>query len=136
MKPTCGAAQLGELLVVQRGEVGLADVDGAAGERVEAGEAVHQRALAGAGRAHDRGEPAGLERDGDAVEGAHLAVALAVDLRRVDGAGSGASWRGGVGSVMTSVVQRGVVRESAFWVTAVRQRWIDRLGRSSVSRRR
>ncbi len=41
------------------------------------------------GRAHDRRELAGLERDGDAVEGADLAVADAVDLDGVDGAGRG-----------------------------------------------
>ena len=78
-----GAAQLGELLVVELGEVDVADVHRPAGEVVEPGEAVHQRALARAGRAHDRGELARLERHGDAVEGAHLAVAAAVDLHRV-----------------------------------------------------
>ena len=96
MKPTLRAAQLGELLVVERGQVRLADVDGAAGQRVEPGEAVHQRALARAGRAHDRRELAGLEGDRDAVEGADLAVADAVGLDGVDGTGRGpAAGRGG-----------------------------------------
>ena len=88
MKPTL-AAQLGELLVVELGEVGVADVDGAGRQRVEPGEAVHQRALARAGRAHDRRELGLLERHGDAVEGDDLAVAAAVDLDGVDGAGGG-----------------------------------------------
>ena len=46
------------------GEVGFES----AGEVVEAGEAVHQRGLARAGRAHDRGEAAALEADRHAVE--------------------------------------------------------------------
>ena len=44
----------------------------AGGERVEAGEAVHQRRLARARRAHDRGEVTAGELDGDAVERADL----------------------------------------------------------------
>ena len=38
--------------------------------RVETGEAVQQRRLAGARRAHDGGETSGLEADGDSVQGA------------------------------------------------------------------
>ena len=56
-------------------------------ERVEAGERVHERRLAGARRAHDRGEATGLEVDGHVVERTDLGLALAVDLRRVDGPG-------------------------------------------------
>ena len=81
------AAQLGELLVVERGEVDVADEDLAVGEVVEPGEGVHQRRLAGARRAHDGGEAAGGELDVDAVEGADGAVALAVDLGGADGPG-------------------------------------------------
>ena len=94
-EPDLAPAQLGEVLVVELGEVGVADVHGAGRQRVETGEAVHQGALAGPGRAHDRREPLGLERHGDAVEGADLAVADAVDLDGVDGAGRGP--RGGRG---------------------------------------
>lgn len=61
-------------------EVGVADADLSAGERVEAGQAVHERRLAGSGRAHDGGELALAKVDGHAVECAHLGVALAVDL--------------------------------------------------------
>ena len=85
-------------------EVGAADEDLAGGERVEAGHAVHQRGLARARRAHDRGEAAGLEVDGDAVEGPHLGVAGAVDLDGVDGAGGrrGGRRRGGSVAVVTA----------------------------------
>ena len=81
------AAEPGQLTVGQRSEVGVADVDAARRERVEAGEAVHQRALAGAGRAHDRREAAGREADGHVVEGEDLVVAAAVALGGVVGAG-------------------------------------------------
>ena len=52
----------------------------AAGEAVEPGGALHQRRLARAGRTHDRGEPAALEADGDAVQRTDLGLTLAVDL--------------------------------------------------------
>ena len=91
-----GPAQLGQVLVVELGEVGVADVHGAGRERVEPGEAVHQGALPRTRRTHDRGVPAGLEGDGDPVEGADLALADAVDLDGVDGSGRGpGTWRGG-----------------------------------------
>jgi len=67
--------------------VRIADVDSTAGERVEAGEAVHERALPRAGRAHDGRELAGLELHGDAVERADFAVASAIDLGGIDGSG-------------------------------------------------
>ena len=66
------APQLRELLVVQRGEVDVADEHLALGELVEPGEGVHERRLAGAGRAHDGGELPGVELDVDAVEGPDL----------------------------------------------------------------
>ena len=94
------APELGQLLVVSVGEVGAADVHLAGGERVEAGHAVHQRGLARARRAHDRGEPPAVEVDGDAVEGAHLGVARAVDLGGVQRAGGRHGVGGGVGEVM------------------------------------
>ena len=86
-EPDPVAPQLGELAVVERAEVGVTDPDAAVGEVVEAGERVHERRLAGTGRAHDRREAGRLEVDGDAVEGADLGLTLAVDLDRVDGAG-------------------------------------------------
>ena len=84
MNPTAVRRSSVSSLSFKRRQVGIADVHGARGQRVETGEAVHQRALARPRRAHDRRELAGLERDGDAVEGTHLAVALAVDLHRID----------------------------------------------------
>ena len=69
-------------------------------KRVEPGETVHQRRLAGARRAHDRGEAAGAELDRHAVERTDFGLAAAVDLGDVDGASSDqcramAQWRGG-----------------------------------------
>ena len=116
------AAQQGELLLREAAQVGVADEDLARGERVEAGDAVHQRGLAGARRAHDGGEGVGREVDGDAVEGPHLGVALAVDLRRVDGPGGD-----GGGAVVAAVIElsEGVVavpgRGSAHSKHAARQ---------------
>ena len=83
------AAQLGELLVVELRQVGVADVHGARRERVESGEAVHQGALARARRPHDRRVLALFEGDGDVVEGDHLALAAAVALGGVDRPGGG-----------------------------------------------
>ena len=88
------AADAGQLAVGQRPEVDVAEEHVAGGQRVEPGEAVHQRALAGAGRAHDGGEAAGREADGDVVEGEDLVAAAAVDLGGVLGAG-GEGDRGG-----------------------------------------
>ena len=58
----------------------VADEDLARGGGVEGGQAVHERRLAGARRAHDGGEPLSAELDGHPVEGDHLGVARAVDL--------------------------------------------------------
>ena len=57
----------------------------AGGRAVEAGEDVHERRLAGAGRPHDRGEAALREADGHAVEGVDGRVPLAVAAAEVDG---------------------------------------------------
>ncbi len=80
------AAQLGELGVVERPEVDAVDDDGPRGRAVEAREAVHQRRLARARRAHDRREPPPGEADADAVERAHGGLALAEGTANVDGA--------------------------------------------------
>ena len=74
------AAQQRELLVGQRAQVDVADQDPAGRERVEPGDAVHERRLARARRAHDRREAPGGEGDVDAVEGPHGGVAASVDL--------------------------------------------------------
>ena len=71
------AAQLGQVAVVEAGELGAVDLDRAAGRPVEPGEDVHQRGLAGARRAHDRAEAAALEVDAHAVERVDGGVALA-----------------------------------------------------------
>src|SRR5690606_2108883 len=50
------------------GDGGVADGDGAAVGGVESGQAVHERRLARARGAHDGGELAGVELDGDVAE--------------------------------------------------------------------
>ena len=106
--PTSLPPQLGEVLVVELGEIRLADVHGAFTERVEAGEAVQQRRLAGSRGAHDRREAAGFERDRHAVEGVYGGVADPVDLLGVDRAGGGDVVAGGAGGV--AVMPDGLVR--------------------------
>ena len=88
-KPTCSRRSSVSCLSLSVGEVRLADEDGALGERVEAGEAVQQRRLAGSRRTHDRREAAGFERDRHTVEGVDRGVTDAVDLLGVDRAGGG-----------------------------------------------
>ena len=73
---------------------------------VEPGEAVHQRRLARARRAHDRGEATGRELDGHAVEGADLVLAAAVHLDGVDDAGGGGD-RGRLPAAVEERVERG-----------------------------
>src|SRR6056297_2012312 len=100
-------AEFGDGLVVEGGQVGAADVGGTGGERVEPGEAVQQRRLAGAGRPHDGGELAGLERHGDAVEGVDLGVTDAVGLAGVDGAGRSDASGNGDGAIGGGGCRRG-----------------------------
>ena len=75
-------------------DLDVAEEDLALSEAVEPGHAVQQRRLPGTRRAHDRGEPRGLERHADVVERAHLGLAAAVDLGRVDGTRRDADVRG------------------------------------------
>ena len=65
------AAQQVSCSVEQRAEIDIADEHPAARERVEPGDAVHQRRLARARRAHDRDEAARGELDRDVVERPH-----------------------------------------------------------------
>ena len=76
-----------ELAIVELRQVGVTDEDAAPRQRVEAGDDVHQRALAGAAGAHDGGELTGLEVDGHGVECGHCGVAAAVALGGPHGTG-------------------------------------------------
>jgi hypothetical protein len=78
-------AEQGELLLGQLAELDVADEDLPGGDPVQPGQAVHQGRLAGAGRAHDGGEPAARELDRDVVKGPDLGLALPVDLGHLDG---------------------------------------------------
>ena len=78
-EPETIAAQARERAVVEVGELGAVDHDGARGRAVEPREQVHQRRLAGPGRAHDGGVLAGREADGDAREGVDGGISFAVD---------------------------------------------------------
>ncbi len=79
------AAQMGQLLVVERAQVDVADEDVTARQRVEPGDGVHQGGLAGSGRPHDRRELASDELGGHTVERADLRLAATVGLAGVDG---------------------------------------------------
>jgi hypothetical protein len=91
------AAELRQLGVAEPADRRPVDEDLAGGGPVEAGEDVHERRLARAGRAHDGGELAACDVERDAAEGVDGGVALAVaagDLARrdngaVDGSASG-----------------------------------------------
>src|SRR5436190_409359 len=85
--PSSLTAEHRELLVGERRQLDVTDEHLARGHAVEAGDAVHQRGLAGTRRAHDGGEVSAGEVDGHTIEGAHGRVALAVDLHDVMGAG-------------------------------------------------
>ncbi len=79
------AAQLGELGVAERAQLHAVDDDAAARGLVEPREAVHERRLPGPRRAHDGGEGAAGEPDGDAVEGVDCCLPLAVAAGEVGG---------------------------------------------------
>ena len=75
------AAQLRHPLVGEAGDLGAVDPDVAAGGLVEAGEQVHQRRLAGAGRADDRGQLTAREVEVDAAQRVDRSLALAEAAR-------------------------------------------------------
>jgi hypothetical protein len=77
-EPHVIAPQDGELVIVEGAEVGFADEGLPRGEAVQAGHAVQQRRLAGAGRAHDRGQLAAFDFEVDAAQRVDGGVALAV----------------------------------------------------------
>ena len=79
------AAQLGQLAVVEGGDLDPVELDRAAGRLVEAGEDVHQRRLARAGGPHDRGEAIALEAGADPGQRVDRRVALAVATGEVGG---------------------------------------------------
>ena len=95
------AAQLRDLVVLQLPEARAGDRDVARRGAVERGEDVHQGRLAGARRAHDRGQLALRDVQVDAAEGVDGGLALAVaagDLVRLDDrAGRVGTHRGGCG---------------------------------------
>src|SRR6185312_7753232 len=79
------AAQLGQLAVVEVGDVDAVERHRPRGRGVEPGEDVHQGRLAGARGPHDRGEAVSVEGGADPVEGDYLGRAGAVDLPQVLG---------------------------------------------------
>src|SRR5262245_3644123 len=96
-----GPPEQRELLVGQPAQLHVADEHLALGERVETGDDVHERRLAGARGPHDGGEAPGRELDRHLVEGDDGGVAPAVDLGGLDGpggrVGAGIPGEGGVG---------------------------------------
>ena len=82
-EPDAGPAQPGQRLVAEPGQLAAADADRPRGGRVQAGQAVHERGLAGAGRAHDGVELAAGELGADAVERADRGRAGTVHLDQI-----------------------------------------------------
>jgi len=78
------AAQQRQLPFGQVAQLRPADPHLAAGDPVQPGQAVHQRRLARAARPHHRREPALGKLDAEAVQGAYLGLALAVDPAHSD----------------------------------------------------
>ena len=79
-EPDPVTSQQRERLVVERGDLGVAEVDLARGRAVEAGQQVQQRRLAGSRGTHDRGELTLGQADADVVERRDGRVAAAVEL--------------------------------------------------------
>src|SRR4051812_19419671 len=94
------AAQPGQLLVVHTGDLDAGDRDTPLARPVEPGEDVHQRRLARARRAHDRGQAGLLDLERHVAERVYGGVALAVAADEPVGAdngwGAGRGRRGGV----------------------------------------
>ena len=78
-------AQQCQLVIVHTGQVLAIEHDVAAGGRVKAGQSVHQRGFAGAGRSHDGGEPALFEGDVDTAQRVHRVASGPIILDEVDG---------------------------------------------------
>ena len=99
-EPDVLAAQARERAVGHRGDLLAADPDRPGRRPVEPGEQVHERGLAGAGRAHDGRELAGGDVERDAAQGVDGGVAVAVaagDGGRRDGGGRGGCEQSGHG---------------------------------------
>src|SRR5919197_1327489 len=79
------APQRGQPGVVEAGHLGIADPHLPTVGLVEAGEDVHERRLARARRAHDGGQPPGLDLERDAPEGVDRGLARAVVAGHVAG---------------------------------------------------
>ena len=79
------APQQRQVVVAELGDVLAADRHAARGRAVEPGEDVHQRRLAGARRAHDRGQLAGGDAEIDAAERVDAGFALAVAAHEAGG---------------------------------------------------
>ncbi len=72
------AADHGELVFAEAGDIGAVQHDAARGDRVEAGQQTEQRALAAAGSAHDGHELSGWDLEVDSAENLH-AVRAGID---------------------------------------------------------
>ncbi len=84
MNPTLVAPQRGQPAVGHAGQPRVADVHVALRHRVQPGEAVHERRLAGARRPHDRGELPAFQFDVDAVQRDDPGLPTAVRLPHVN----------------------------------------------------
>ena len=78
MKPMCSRRSFVSCVSFSSPIVGAGDPDVTLGRPVEAGEDVHQRRLAGAGRPHHGGELAARHLDRDTLQRMHRRVARSV----------------------------------------------------------
>lgn len=74
------ATKFGERFVFQRRQLNVVNDGCSLGQAVESGDAVHQGGLARAAGAHDGGELAGVEVNGDITKRIDGFVAFAIDL--------------------------------------------------------
>ena len=75
--------QVGALVAVEAGDIDAIEQVAAGSGAVEAAQRVHEGGLAGAGRAHDGDEFAGVHFEADAADGVDLEFAVAVGFADV-----------------------------------------------------
>ena len=77
-------ANVGELIAIEHGNVGVVQKVTTGGRPIETTENVHQRRFAGTARAHERDEFAALDLERNAAHGVHIDIAGVIRLVNVD----------------------------------------------------
>ena len=86
-EPDAVAAQAGELVVGEGGEIGLSHEDLARAQSIETRQAMHESRLARTGGSHYRSQPTFLDVEVDSVEGGDGGIPATVDLGCLVGPG-------------------------------------------------